>query len=83
MLSIKRYSLKSLVKILQEGPQDSSSGTAPSCLPSRLPDVMHVTLSWVFPLGFCILQAIKNWGSERPGNEANSQPFPLIDHSLQ
>ena len=69
--------------MLQEGPQDSSSGTAPSCLPSRLPDVMHMTLSRVFPLCFCILQAIKNWRWEQPGNETNSQPFTPIDHSLQ
>ena len=32
-------------KVLQEGPQGSSSGTGPRCLPSRLPDVTHVTLS--------------------------------------
>ena len=54
MLSFERYSLKFLDKILQERHQDSSSGTAPppSCLPSRLPDVTHVTLSPGLPPPF-------------------------------
>ena len=41
----------------------------PSCLPSRLADVMHMTLS---PSRFCMLQAITNWRQERPGNEARN-----------
>ena len=45
--------------------------------PSRLPDVTHVTLS---PRSrpspcFYILQVIKNWRREWPGNEANQPPF--------
>ena len=27
--------------------------------------------SQAFPLNFCLLQVIKNWKQERPGNEAN------------
>ena len=34
----------------------------PSCLPSCLADVMHMTLS---PRRFCMLQAIKNWRQEQ------------------
>ena len=70
MLLFEHYSHKFLDKILQEVPQDYLSGTAPSCLPSHLPDVMHMTLQ-AFPLHFCVLQAIKNWRWEQPGNEAS------------
>ena len=41
----------------------------PSCLPSSLPHVMHVPISG---LPRCILQAIKNWRSERPANKTNT-----------
>ena len=42
----------------------------PSRLPSRLPDVTHMTLSPRPSPSVFILQAIKNWRRERPGNEA-------------
>jgi len=46
-------------------------GTAPLMSTLTLPDVMHMTPSpRAFPLSFCILQAIKNWRLEQPGNEA-------------
>ena len=54
-LSFEYYSLKFLDMILQEGPQDSLSGTVP---PLHLPDVTHVTLS-PRPPPFSILQVIK------------------------
>ena len=89
--SFKCYSLMFLVKILQEGPYDSSSGTTPSrlfsCLVSSpdptltrrhawgrhettscLPDIMHVIPS-SRPSHSCILQSIKNWRREQPGNK--------------
>ena len=34
--------------------------------------------SQAFPICFCILQAIKNWRREWPGNEANSWPYPQM-----
>ena len=70
-LSFKHYSLKFLNKILEEGPQDSLIGhRSPSVYP-------HVYLTWCMQLFyqafhsiFCIIQAIKSWRWERPGNEA-------------
>ena len=65
-------SLKFLDKILQEGPQDSSSGTAPrvSTLTSTWCHARD-SFSQAFPLRFCLQYAIKNWRWERPGNEAS------------
>ena len=70
-LSFKRYSLKFLDKILEEGPQDSSLGTTPF-MSTLMSTWRHArdSFSQAFPLRFCILQGIINWRRERPGNEA-------------
>ena len=49
---------------------------------SRLPDITHVTLS-PRPSHFCILQAIKNWRWEQPGNEAISQLHDVTSYEKQ
>ena len=49
------------------------SGTAPLTSTLMSTDIMHATL---FPLHFYILQAIKNWMWEQPGNDAT-----VCDHT--
>ena len=50
--------------------------------PSRLPDVTHVTLSPRPSPSVFILEAIKNWRWERPGNEANQQQLMYTSTSI-
>ena len=62
-----RYYKKDL-QILRRAPP-------PSRLPSRLPDVTHVSLSPRTSPSVFILEAIINWRRERPGNEASIWMF--------
>ena len=58
-------------------------GTAP--LTSTLMSTWrHVcdSFSQAFPFHFCVLQAIKNWRWERPGNEATSRPSITVCQGL-
>ena len=55
------------------------SETAPLWVDLRLHDVTaHDQISQTFPLLICILQAIKYWRWERPGNEAGPVPGSLL-----
>ena len=49
------------------------------CPPHIYPHVYLTSCTWLFlpglPPRFCILQAIKSWRQEWPGNEANRYPF--------
>ena len=79
MLLFERYSHKFLDKILQEGPQDSLSGTAPSCLPSHLPDVMQVTVSLrLSPSVFAYCKRSKTGGGNGLGTRLAFQAWEVF-----
>jgi len=63
----------SALRLIAEKPgfQDSSLGTAPSVSTHCLPYVTaREQISQAFPLHICVLQVIKYWRWEHPGNEA-------------
>ena len=56
-------------------------GTAPCVSTICLPDVIaRDQISQAFSLRICILQAIKYWRWERPGNEASQILFQPYTH---
>ena len=60
-----------LVPILGQTLQERALKSFVRALPTCLTDITaHDQISQTFPLHICILQAIKDWRWERPGNEA-------------